>query len=219
MLRGQRCVWDPVGWGVAAVEWWLLWWMIWPEDGRLRREEVRGVYDGSVFWRVAARRRGYACECGFKWEHEGGVWCAQPVRLMLVKYAHRLRQWWGWGWRAWRLRRWSESVWTYRPWTYRPWTYRPWTYRPWTYRPWAYKTWTYKPWTYRPWNHQIQTTIPAHLAPLDLAHVDEKIVAILPETPLLPETKLLDTVSLPVENIVVKPRPLGPLGKRVWNGL
>jgi peroxygenase len=30
--------------------------MLWPEDGRMMKEDVRGVFDGSIFYTIAARR-------------------------------------------------------------------------------------------------------------------------------------------------------------------
>jgi peroxygenase len=32
--------------------------MLWPEDGRMMKEDVRGVYDGSIFYTLAERREG-----------------------------------------------------------------------------------------------------------------------------------------------------------------
>jgi len=30
--------------------------MLWPEDGRMMKEDIRGIYDGSIFYTLAARR-------------------------------------------------------------------------------------------------------------------------------------------------------------------
>jgi peroxygenase len=30
--------------------------MLWPEDGRMMKEDIRGIYDGSIFYTIAARR-------------------------------------------------------------------------------------------------------------------------------------------------------------------
>jgi peroxygenase len=30
--------------------------MLWPEDGRMMKEDIRGVYDGSLFYKIAERR-------------------------------------------------------------------------------------------------------------------------------------------------------------------
>ena len=34
--------------------------MLWPEDGVLKREDVRRVYDGSIFVDIASKRAGSA---------------------------------------------------------------------------------------------------------------------------------------------------------------
>jgi peroxygenase len=30
--------------------------MLWPEDGRIMKEDVRAIYDGSIFQRIADKR-------------------------------------------------------------------------------------------------------------------------------------------------------------------
>jgi hypothetical protein len=30
--------------------------MLWPEDGKMRKEDIRGIYDGSLFYTLAERR-------------------------------------------------------------------------------------------------------------------------------------------------------------------
>jgi hypothetical protein len=32
------------------------WILLWPEDGRMKKEDIRRVYDGSLFYEIAARR-------------------------------------------------------------------------------------------------------------------------------------------------------------------
>ncbi|GJE86773.1 caleosin domain-containing protein [Phanerochaete sordida] len=55
--RGQRCVNDPFGWLAELFEWTATWLTIWPHDGIMRMEDVRGVYDGSYFFKIAGERR------------------------------------------------------------------------------------------------------------------------------------------------------------------
>jgi peroxygenase len=61
--REQRMVFDFFGQGATLFEWWLVYLLLWPEDGVMRKEEVRGVYDGSLFyvkaekWREEEERR------------------------------------------------------------------------------------------------------------------------------------------------------------------
>lgn len=32
--------------------------MLWPEDGEIKKEDIRGIFDGSFFYTVAARVEG-----------------------------------------------------------------------------------------------------------------------------------------------------------------
>jgi hypothetical protein len=32
--------------------------MLWPEDGKMRKEDIRCIYDGSLFYVIAERRSG-----------------------------------------------------------------------------------------------------------------------------------------------------------------
>ncbi|KAK7192079.1 caleosin domain containing protein [Paraphaeosphaeria sporulosa] len=52
-------------WGGALFEWLATYLMLWPDDGRMMKEDIRGIYDGSIFYKIAARRasnRGYGYE-------------------------------------------------------------------------------------------------------------------------------------------------------------
>ncbi|EPQ60216.1 Caleosin-domain-containing protein [Gloeophyllum trabeum ATCC 11539] len=57
-IVGQRCILDPVGWGAVVFEWLATWILLRPRDWVIRKEQVRGVYDGSIFWNLAAERKG-----------------------------------------------------------------------------------------------------------------------------------------------------------------
>jgi peroxygenase len=63
-VSARMALWDPIGWGGAMFEWLATWLLFWPGDGRLSREQVRGVYDGSVFFEIARGR-------GREWPEEG----------------------------------------------------------------------------------------------------------------------------------------------------
>ncbi|QSZ31042.1 hypothetical protein DSL72_000603 [Monilinia vaccinii-corymbosi] len=54
-LKGQSVIMDPVGWGGALFEWSATWILLWPEDGRMKKEDIRRIYDGSLFYEIAAR--------------------------------------------------------------------------------------------------------------------------------------------------------------------
>ena len=30
--------------------------MLWPDDGKMRKDDIRGVFDGSIFYKIATRR-------------------------------------------------------------------------------------------------------------------------------------------------------------------
>ncbi|KAJ5040456.1 uncharacterized protein L3040_006112 [Drepanopeziza brunnea f. sp. 'multigermtubi'] len=56
-MKGQRLYADPAGWGAAAFEWIATWFLLWPEDGRMKKDDIRRIYDGSIFFEIAERRR------------------------------------------------------------------------------------------------------------------------------------------------------------------
>ncbi|KAF9360835.1 hypothetical protein BGX34_007471 [Mortierella sp. NVP85] len=56
VLKGQRLVADPIGWFGAFFEWIAMYLMLWPEDGIMRKDDIRRVFDGSIFYEIAARR-------------------------------------------------------------------------------------------------------------------------------------------------------------------
>ncbi|KFA79116.1 hypothetical protein S40288_09962, partial [Stachybotrys chartarum IBT 40288] len=57
LLKGQRLIADPIGWGGAFFEWIATYLLLWPEDGHMKKEEIRGIYDGSLFYKRAEQRR------------------------------------------------------------------------------------------------------------------------------------------------------------------
>ncbi|KAI0120991.1 Caleosin related protein-domain-containing protein [Xylariales sp. AK1849] len=58
LLKGQRLIMDPIGWFGALFEWGATYLMLWPDDGRMMKEDIRGIYDGSLFYTIASRRAG-----------------------------------------------------------------------------------------------------------------------------------------------------------------
>ncbi|KAK0354698.1 hypothetical protein LTR91_012284 [Friedmanniomyces endolithicus] len=59
-LKGQRCAFDLFGWSAAALEWLAVYLLLWPEDGVMRKEDIRRVFDGSIFQQKADE---YAEKC------------------------------------------------------------------------------------------------------------------------------------------------------------
>lgn len=53
MLRGYRVIFDVFGWTAMILEWIATYLVIWPADGIMRKEDVRAVYDGSIFYKKA----------------------------------------------------------------------------------------------------------------------------------------------------------------------
>lgn len=47
LIRGQSDVLDPFGWSAASLEWLATYLLLWPEDGRMKKEDIKGVYDVS----------------------------------------------------------------------------------------------------------------------------------------------------------------------------
>ncbi|KAI0757654.1 Caleosin-domain-containing protein [Daedaleopsis nitida] len=55
-LKGQRVIMDPIGWFAAFFEWIATYILLWPEDGVMKKDDVRRIYDGSIFFDIAAKR-------------------------------------------------------------------------------------------------------------------------------------------------------------------
>ncbi|KAI1343562.1 hypothetical protein F5Y15DRAFT_412347 [Xylariaceae sp. FL0016] len=45
-------------WFGAFFEWMATYLMLWPDDGRMKKEDIRRIYDGSIFYVIAKRRSG-----------------------------------------------------------------------------------------------------------------------------------------------------------------
>ncbi|KAL6649512.1 hypothetical protein ACP70R_013736 [Stipagrostis hirtigluma subsp. patula] len=57
MLKGNRNMYDFIGWAAAILEWRLLYSVAKDKDGLLQREIVRGVFDGSLFEQLRDRKK------------------------------------------------------------------------------------------------------------------------------------------------------------------
>lgn len=55
--RGNRNAMDPFGWLAEAFELLALWWLLADDEGYVHKHEVRGVYDGSMFYERWEQRR------------------------------------------------------------------------------------------------------------------------------------------------------------------
>lgn len=67
---------DPAGWSFAAMEWWTTWLLL-QRDGRVWKEDLRAMYDGTLFWRIREERErsreGWTQGYGFG-EWAGTLW-------------------------------------------------------------------------------------------------------------------------------------------------
>ncbi|KAF8642859.1 hypothetical protein AX16_009366 [Volvariella volvacea WC 439] len=57
MLYGNRNAFDLFGWFAATFEWLATYIMLWPENRRMKKEDVKAVYDGSIFYRLSGRKQ------------------------------------------------------------------------------------------------------------------------------------------------------------------
>jgi len=56
LMHGQRVAVDPFGWSAAVFEWGTTYLLV-QKGGRVSKEDLRRVYDGSLFWEIKARRQ------------------------------------------------------------------------------------------------------------------------------------------------------------------
>ncbi|KXX74146.1 putative peroxygenase 3 [Madurella mycetomatis] len=65
MIRGNRLAGDPFGWGAAFFEFGTTWLLL-QKDGRVSKEDLRQMYDGTIFWKIKeAREQGKGWRKGF----------------------------------------------------------------------------------------------------------------------------------------------------------
>jgi len=57
MIKNNRLVFDLFGWVASITEWGATYFVLWPSDGRCRKDEIKGVFDGTMFFTVAERRK------------------------------------------------------------------------------------------------------------------------------------------------------------------
>ncbi|KAL8655334.1 MAG: hypothetical protein Q9226_003090 [Calogaya cf. arnoldii] len=71
----NRAAADPAGWSFAAMEWWTTWLLL-QRDGRLWKEDLRAIYDGTLFWKIREERaKKGKLGHGYGWqEWWGGLW-------------------------------------------------------------------------------------------------------------------------------------------------
>ncbi|KAK9386696.1 Caleosin related protein-domain-containing protein [Lipomyces mesembrius] len=71
LMHGQRSVLDPFGWFASIFEFFTTWLLI-QKDRKIQKEDLRKVYDGSLFWDIKAKRsNGTGWDKGFKFGRNG----------------------------------------------------------------------------------------------------------------------------------------------------
>ncbi|KAJ4404099.1 hypothetical protein N0V82_010552 [Gnomoniopsis sp. IMI 355080] len=55
LMSGNRNAFDPFGWGAAMLEFPTTYLLL-QQDGKIMKEDLRGVYDGSIFFRIREKR-------------------------------------------------------------------------------------------------------------------------------------------------------------------
>ncbi|KAJ7131375.1 Caleosin [Mycena epipterygia] len=55
MIRGNRNLFDFFGWFAAVFEWGATYVLLWPADGRVAKQDVHDILDGSLFPKLAAQ--------------------------------------------------------------------------------------------------------------------------------------------------------------------
>ncbi|KAK1999483.1 Caleosin-domain-containing protein [Colletotrichum falcatum] len=56
LMSRNRCAVDPFGWSASFFEWVTTWTLL-AKDGKIHKEDLRRVYDGSLFWEIRNKRR------------------------------------------------------------------------------------------------------------------------------------------------------------------
>ncbi|KAK9368822.1 Caleosin related protein-domain-containing protein [Lipomyces kononenkoae] len=73
LMHGQRCVVDPFG-SISSFLEFVTTWLLIQKDRKIQKEDLRRVYDGSLFWEIKAKRNdGSGWDKGFQLGRDG-VW-------------------------------------------------------------------------------------------------------------------------------------------------
>jgi len=57
LYRGNFDPFDPFGWVANGLEWLATYLLLWPEDGRMMKEDIKGVFNGTIFYRIAEENK------------------------------------------------------------------------------------------------------------------------------------------------------------------
>ena len=83
---------DPAGWSFAAMEWWTTWLLL-QRDGRLWKEDLRSIYDGTLFWRMREEReKNGQRRQGYGWQDWlGGLWNNGTWKTWEIRHKDRVK--------------------------------------------------------------------------------------------------------------------------------
>ncbi|KAL9629092.1 MAG: hypothetical protein Q9204_005475 [Flavoplaca sp. TL-2023a] len=83
---------DPAGWSFAAMEWWTTWLLL-QRDGRLWKEDLRSLYDGTLFWRIREEReKNGQLQTGYGWQDWlGGLWNNGTWKTWEIRHKDRVK--------------------------------------------------------------------------------------------------------------------------------
>lgn len=105
---------DPAGWSFAAMEWWTTWLLL-QKEGRVWEDDLRGLYDGSLFFRIREERmKDGGWRQGYGWrDWVRGMWRYGNWRVWEVEGGKSKvddgmskvdgARWEGGSWRDWEL--------------------------------------------------------------------------------------------------------------------
>ncbi|KAG8897249.1 hypothetical protein FRC01_011422, partial [Tulasnella sp. 417] len=55
LIKGNADPYDFFGWQANFLEWASFYVLLWPEDGRVTKDQLRALYDGSLFPQIAKK--------------------------------------------------------------------------------------------------------------------------------------------------------------------
>jgi len=70
MWKKNRCAADVAGWSFAFMELWTTWLLL-QKDGRVWKDDLKGCYDGTLFWKISEEQSGGIGQNG--WQKGYGV--------------------------------------------------------------------------------------------------------------------------------------------------
>ncbi|KAK5200269.1 hypothetical protein LTR99_009067 [Exophiala xenobiotica] len=92
MWKKNRCAADVAGWCFAFMELWTTWLLL-QRDGRVWKDDLKGCYDGTLFWKISEE------QSGPRGHHQPGWQKGYGVRNFFGGL------WRGRTWRSWELKK------------------------------------------------------------------------------------------------------------------